>query len=89
MLEVPDIANMFQPVRCNRCYRGVYDLGKVEVTARYADCSVWKTPCCGQVVDDRGETGWTLRSDYERIDKSAATPGWDHYNEFGLRMRRG
>lgn len=68
---IPDISDMFQPVRCRRC-GGVYDLGKVEVTARYLDCSVWKTPCCHQTVDDRGETGWTLRKDYERIDKNAA-----------------
>lgn len=63
------VADMRSPVRCNRC-RGVYDLGKVEVTARYTDCSVWRTPCCGQTVDDRGETGWTLRKDYERIDRN-------------------
>jgi hypothetical protein len=56
---------MFSPVRCNRCHNGIYDLGKVEVTARYTDCSVWRTPCCNQVVDDRGQTGWTSRKDYE------------------------
>ena len=39
------------PVRC-RC-GGVYDLGKVTVTARYADCSMWKAPCCGVTADDR------------------------------------
>jgi hypothetical protein len=35
-----NIEAMSQPVRC-RC-GGVYDLGTVEVTARYADCSMWK-----------------------------------------------
>lgn len=64
-----EIADMYQPVRCLRCHSGVYDLGKVTVTARYADCSMWKTPCCGQTVDDRGETGWKSIKDYERIDK--------------------
>lgn len=64
----PDIAGMTSPVRCMRCHSGVYDLGRVEVTARYTDCSMWKTPCCGVVVDDRGETGWTSRKDYERIN---------------------
>ena len=63
------IADMFQPVRCAGC-GGVYDLGKVEVTARYVDCSVWKAPCCGRVSDDRGETGWKSFHDYYRIDKA-------------------
>lgn len=71
----PGIASMTQPVRCNRCSRGVYDLGKVEVTARYTDCSVWKAPCCGAVVDDRGHTGWTSRKDYEYIDPNNPD-GW-------------
>lgn len=75
------IANMHQPVRCNRC-RGVYDLGTVTVTARYADCSVWRTPCCDQSVDDRGHTGWTSRKDYEYIDK--ANPDAGRVNEFGV-----
>jgi hypothetical protein len=57
---------MHQPARCTWC-GGVYDLGTVEVTARYTDCSVWKAPCCGTVVDDRGETGWKSRSDYTRL----------------------
>ena len=42
---------MTSPVRC-RC-GSVYDLGKVEVTARYADCSMWRTPCCRVLADDR------------------------------------
>lgn len=62
------IADMSSPVRCAHC-RGVYDLGRVEVTARYADCSMWKAPCCGATVDDRGETGWKSFKDYNRIDK--------------------
>jgi hypothetical protein len=61
-----EIAGMFDPVRCARC-SGVYDLGTVEVTARYADCSMWKAPCCGSLVDDRGDTGWKSRKDYERL----------------------
>jgi hypothetical protein len=65
------IAHMTFPVRCTWC-RGVYDVGAVEVTARYADCSMWKAPCCGRTVDDRGDTGWKSRKDYERIQKG----GW-------------
>jgi hypothetical protein len=61
-----DTAGMFSPVRCTWCRR-VYDLGKVEVTARYTDCSMWKAPCCGRTVDDRGDTGWKSRKDYEHL----------------------
>lgn len=67
-------AGMTWPVRCARCHRGIYDLATVEVTARYADCSVWRTPCCDQTVDDRGETGWTSRKDYHRLP---TTPAWE------------
>lgn len=62
----PDTTGMNFPVRCTHC-GGVYDVGKVEVTARYVDCSMWKSPCCGLLVDDRGDTGWKLRKDYDRI----------------------
>lgn len=61
-------ANMMFPVRCAHC-SGVYDLGSVEVTARYADCSMWNAPCCRRQVDDRGETGWKSRGDYTRIER--------------------
>lgn len=47
---------MFHPGRCRWC-GAIYDGGKVEVTARYADCSVWKAPCCGNTADDRPQ-GW-------------------------------
>lgn len=80
-----EIAAMFKPVRCNRCGNGVYDIGTVEVTGRYADCSVWRTPCCKAVVDGRGETGWTTRKDYEVIDKSRICP--DDPTPFRARMR--
>jgi hypothetical protein len=56
-------AAMFMPVQCAYC-QGVYDLGKVTVTARYTDCSMWRSPCCDITVDDRGETGWKSRRDY-------------------------
>lgn len=58
-----DIEEMHIPVRCNHCGRA-YDLGMVEVTQRYADCSVWKTPCCKRTADDRL---WKSFPDYERI----------------------
>lgn len=46
-------------IKCGICGQ-VYDGGKVTVTARYADCSVWTSPCCGQQVDDR-QKGWVSR----------------------------
>lgn len=68
----PDlIADMFQPVRCLRC-QGLYDLGTVEITHRYSDCTLWRTPCCKQAVDDRGETGWKSFQDYQRLNKDGS-----------------
>lgn len=48
--------NMSSPVQCTRCSH-VYDLGKVTVTARFQDCSVWRCPGCRITVDDR-PVGW-------------------------------
>jgi hypothetical protein len=67
MIQVPDVTGMHQPARCTHC-RTVYDLGTVTVEQRYADCSVWRCPGCKLAVDDRGETGWTSRRDYIRLD---------------------
>lgn len=61
-----DINEMMSPVRCLRCHSGVYDLAAVTVTARYTDCSMWRTPCCDALVDDRQ---W-LRASYEQIKKN-------------------
>jgi hypothetical protein len=68
------IADMSMPVQCT-CSK-IYDLGKVEVTARYADCSMWKAPCCGRPADDRGDTGWKLTKDYHHIDKATGRVKW-------------
>jgi len=62
-----DTEGMMFPVKCSHCAGGVYDLADVTVTARYIDCSMWKSPCCGITVDDRGETGWKSRADYTRL----------------------
>lgn len=67
-----DTSGMRSPVRCTHC-RGVYDLAAVKVTARYTDCSMWRSPCCDQLVDDRGETGWKSRADYVRLPKGSET----------------
>ncbi len=55
------------PVRCAHC-RGIYDMGSVEVTARYTDCSMWKAPCCGRTVDDRNPP-WKHRADYTELGR--------------------
>lgn len=56
------------PVQCTRC-GGVYDLGTVAVTARYADCSQWQSPCCNRTSDDRE---WKSLPDYRRITSREA-----------------
>lgn len=62
---------MTSPVRC-QC-GAIYDLGHVTVTARYADCSVWTTPCCGRVEDDRP---WVRRyTELTRDEARAADVG--------------
>ncbi|MCV7174809.1 hypothetical protein [Mycolicibacterium sphagni] len=43
---------MGSPVLCGKCGK-VYDLQAVHVTQRYADCSMWRTPCCDREADDR------------------------------------
>lgn len=67
-------------VRCRFC-GGKYDLMTVHVIARYADCSVWRTPCCGQQADDRGETGWKSVSDYTRISEFELRHGYAITND--------
>jgi hypothetical protein len=44
-------ATMTSPVLC-RCGQ-LFDMAAVKVTARFADCSVFDTPCCSRQVDDR------------------------------------
>jgi hypothetical protein len=61
-----DVSDMLAPVRC-RC-GAVYDTGTVTVTARYADCSMWVTPCCRITVDDRPPWPGGLRA-FTRLDK--------------------
>jgi hypothetical protein len=56
----PEAADMSIPVRCNYCHK-IYDLGMVQVVQRYADCSVFKTPCCNRQADDRQ---WKSSPDY-------------------------
>lgn len=54
---------MSYPVRCLGCGH-VHDAGYVTVTARYADCSMWKCPGCGRTVDDRPGVGGIERIEH-------------------------
>lgn len=62
--QMREMASMGSPVRCNHC-GGLYDLQAVTVTARYADCSVWDTPCCHRQVDTR--VRWSGDKHYEKL----------------------
>jgi hypothetical protein len=59
-----EIEGMTSPVRC-QC-GSIYDLGSVTVLQRYADCSVWKTPCCKRTTDDR-PAGWKSGPSYTEL----------------------
>lgn len=48
----PEAEHLFSPVLCTHC-GAVYEYGGVEVVHNHADCTVFKTPCCGRTVDDR------------------------------------
>lgn len=54
---------MISPVRCNHCGK-TYDLTNVETIHRYSDCTVFKTPCCNKIADDRE---WKGLPDFKRI----------------------
>lgn len=72
MLAAEAVAEMVSPVRCLIC-QAIYDVGKVTVTARYTDCSVWMSPCCNVQVDDR-QRPWTATPGIETIDKASFNP---------------
>lgn len=64
----PDTTGMMSPVRCTYC-GGIYDLAAVTVTARYADCSMWTTPCCSRSADDRLSWGGADRRCYTELKR--------------------
>ena len=63
-----DTSGMLSPVRCNHCGE-VYDLCAGKPVARYADCTVYITPCCNRQVDDR-PAGWVSSPAFTRLDRS-------------------
>jgi hypothetical protein len=72
-IEQPPLAEMMFPVQCMHCSRQ-YDVGRVQVTARYTDCTVWTSPCCGTPgIDDRP---WVRDRHYREIKRGG--PELDH-----------
>lgn len=43
---------MRYPMQCRRC-GNVHDGATVTIVQRYTDCSVWRCPGCGTLIDDR------------------------------------
>jgi len=62
----PTAIGMSSPMRCNSC-RLVHDAGKVKVESRYSDCSMWRCPGCGLLLDDR-RMGWGNTTQLDRRD---------------------
>lgn len=46
------MSEMGYPMQCLRCM-GIHDAANVTVVQRYADCSTWRCPKCGSLIDDR------------------------------------
>lgn len=69
MDDVDPAAHLVSPVRCLHC-NTIYDLVGAAVgdahVARYADCDVFKAPCCGRTVDTRM---WKALPDMERVER--------------------
>jgi hypothetical protein len=60
--------DMLVPVCCMHCGK-VYDLAATETVARYADATVFTTPCCGRLADDRT---WKSLPDFQKIAPDAS-----------------
>lgn len=64
-----DVELMTSPVKCNYCGT-TYDLTSVKVIHRYSDCTLFKTPCCDKMADDRK---WKSLPDFQEVDLSKYT----------------
>ena len=56
--------SMLVPVRCNYCGQ-IYDLTAATPITRHADCTTFKSPCCGIMCDDRM---YKSSPDFKRLD---------------------
>jgi hypothetical protein len=61
---------MLTPVVCTHC-GAIYDLCAVVPISRYADCTTFKTPCCGRLVDDRK---WKSLPDIRSLERNDLCP---------------
>lgn len=61
--EKAKLDKMLIPVQCNHCGKP-YDLCETEVIHRYADCTLYKTPCCNRTADDRE---WKSCPDFTKL----------------------
>lgn len=72
-MSASEVAAMAYPARCWSC-RHIHDAAKVTVEVRYSDCSAWRCPNCGLLIDDRPER-WggclTGREVVELLEKEA------------------
>lgn len=58
-----EVKKMRAPARCMHC-RKIFDLAKVKTIGRYADCTVFRTPCCNVQADDRT---WVSSPDIQKL----------------------
>lgn len=79
-IKQPPPAEMMSPVRCTRCGT-VYDLCHVKTGARYSDCTVYTTPCCGRQADDRL---WKGSPDIVKLTREEAVNGGVRMTPYGL-----
>lgn len=76
-------ADPVSPAQCLRC-SAPYDLCAGEVVHRYADCTLYTTPCCGAQVDDRT---WLSSPAFRRIGRDeydALASGRGYIDRYGM-----
>jgi len=59
-----DVQKMMSPVTCSHCGQ-TYDLADAKVVHNYGDCTMFRTPCCDVLADDRA---WKSFPDFKRIE---------------------
>lgn len=75
------VKDMLSPVECLHCGK-VYDLTEGKPVHRFADCTVFITPCCSKQVDDRT---WISLPHIRRLTNEEAerlVHGYCDYNGF-------
>jgi hypothetical protein len=83
---------MAWPVMCKWC-RTIHDGGAVTIEARYLDCSCWRCPTCGVLIDDRplplGSAIVVKRAEPERTRQRPKRLPWeDQPDDYDLGIDR-